>query len=323
MSDHDRTRADWDDLKAFVAAAQAGSFGAAARKLRISQPTMTRRIDELEDRLGARLFDRGLKGVTLTRAGEMVYDRALTMQRASVEIERLTLDAENPEAGNVSVAVPEGLGGYVLPLEVADFMRESPAIRLALDCGFHPERPVDSHVDLSIEVTGADEAGEVNAVPLATLHYALFASQAYLDTYGAPTRLDAAAGHRFISHAGQVPDRAGSRTAAFFELTGPALVVNSSTAMLHAIQQGAGIGAIPTAILAVAPDLVMLDIPPLASARLWLRHHREAPRSARVSRVADWLVSVFDARSRPWFRPEFVHPSEFAGWSWPSATARA
>lgn len=322
MSDQDRTRADWDDLKAFVAAAQAGSFGAAARKLRISQPTMTRRIEELEDRLRARLFDRGLKGVTLTRAGEMVYDRALTMQRASMEIERLTLDSEHPEAGNVSLAAPEGIGGYVVALDLADFMRENPAIRLALDCGFHPERPVDSHVDLSIEVIGPNEPREVDTLPLATLHYALFASRAYLDTYGAPTRLDAAAGHRFIAHAGQVPDRAGGRTAAFFELTGPALVVNSSTAMLHAIQRGAGIGVIPTAILNVAPDLVMLDIPPLASTPLQLRHHREAPRSARVRRVADWVTSMFDARSRPWFRPEFVHPSEFANWTWPAATAR-
>jgi DNA-binding transcriptional LysR family regulator len=262
MSDQDRTRADWDDLKAFVVAAQAGSFGAAARRLRISQPTMTRRIEELEDRLRVRLFDRGLKGVTLTRAGEMVYDRALTMQRASVEIERLTLDAEQPEAGDVALATPEGLGGYVIALEVAEFMRENPAIRLALDCGFHPERPVDSHMDLSLEVIGQDAPREVDTVPLATLHYGLFASRSYLDTYGAPTRLDAAAGHRFIAHAGQVPDRAGSRTQAFFELTGPALVVNSSTAMLHAIQQGAGIGVIPTAILAVAPDLVMLESRP-------------------------------------------------------------
>jgi hypothetical protein len=39
--------------------------------------------------------------------------------------------------------------------------------------------------------------------------------------------------------------------------------------------------------------------------------------------VATWLTSLFDARERPWFRPEFVHPSEFAAWSWPAATARA
>ena len=322
MSDQDRTRADWDDIRAFVAAAQSGSFGAAARRLRISQPTMTRRIDDLETRLGARLFDRGLRGVTLTRAGDMVYDRALSMQRASVDIERLALDSNSPEAGEVAVAAPEGVGGYFLGPEIADFLRENPAIRLALDCGFYPQSPVDRHVDLSLQIGEVETSADIQAVPLATLHYGLFASRDYLETYGAPTRLDAAAGHRFVSHVAQKPDGTANTTQAFFTLTGPALVVNSSTAMLHALQRGAGIGVIPTAILSVAPDLVMLDIPPLASSTLWLTHHRDALKSARVNRVATWLTSLFDARERPWFRPEFVHPSEFAAWSWPAATVR-
>ncbi|MDP3853777.1 LysR family transcriptional regulator [Phenylobacterium sp.] len=323
MDTRDGARADWDDIKTFVAAAQTGSFGAAARRLRTTQPTVTRRIDDLETRLGTRLFDRGLRGVTLTRAGEQVYDRALTMQRASVEIERLALDSERPEAGEVTIAAPEGIGGFIIAPEIAEFMKENPGIRMGLDCGFYPENPVDPHVDLSIQLTDATTAPEMTAIPLATLHYALFASREYLDTYGAPTRLEAAAGHRFVYHSAQVRERGvwGAKTSAFIELAGPALVLNSSTAMLHAIQRGAGVGAIPTAISALEPDLVMLDIPPLASATLWLCHHREALKSARVKRVSEWLVSIFDARERPWFRPEFVHPSEFAGWSWPAATA--
>lgn len=110
MDHGDGGHADWDDIKIFVAAAQTGSFGAAARRLRTTQPTVTRRIEDLEQRLGTRLFDRGLRGVSLTRAGEMVYDRALTMQRASREIERLSLDHDSPDSGDVTVAAPEGLG---------------------------------------------------------------------------------------------------------------------------------------------------------------------------------------------------------------------
>lgn len=314
--------ADWDDIKAFVAAAQAGSFGAAARRLRTTQPTITRRIDDLENRLGARLFDRGLRGVTLTRVGELVFDRAFTMQRAFGDIERLVLEDDKPDAGEVTIAVPEGIGGYILGPDIADFMREHPAISVALECGWEPDSTGQGRVDLSIQLSDAGGALDAVAEPLGTLHYALFASQAYLDTYGTPTRLDAAAGHRFIYHSAQTRDRWGAKTAAFLELAAPALVVNSSTAMLHAIQAGAGIGAIPTAIVPLAPDLVMLDIPPLASATLWLCHHREAMKSRRVARVAEWVRALFDARERPWYRPEFVHPSEFEGWVWPSATAR-
>ena len=323
MGEQDRTRADWEDIRAFVAAAKAGSFGAGARQLRLTQPTMTRRIDDLEARLGVRLFDRGLRGVTLTRAGELVYDRALSMHRASVDIERLTLGDAATEAGDVSISVPEGVGGYYIAPDLADFLRENPLIRIALDCGFYPQSPVDRHVDLSISVGEAPSEADIVATPLATLHYSLFASREYLETYGAPTRLDAAAGHRFVSHVAQNPEGTGTKTEAFFALTGPALAVNSSTAMLHALERGAGIGVMPTAILAVAPNLVMLDVPPLAASTLGISHHRDALKSPRVARVAAWLASLFDARAKPWFRPEFVHPSEFQDWSWPVATARA
>lgn len=324
MGTRDGERADWDDIKIFVAAAQTGSFGGAARRLRTTQPTITRRIDDLETRLGSRLFDRGLRGVTLTRAGELVYDRALTMERAAVDIARLALDSEQPDAGEVTVAAPEGLGGYLLGPELAEFMRENPGIRLGLDCGFYPENPVDAHVDLSIQLKDASGIPELSATPLATLHYALFASPEYLEMYGAPTRLEGAVGHRFVYHSGQVSARAPwpTKTSAFFELSAPSLVLNSSTAMLHAIQRGAGIGAIPTAIVPMVPGLVMLEIPPLAAATVWLCHHREAIKSPRVARVAEWISSLFDARERPWFRKEFVHPSEFADWVWPTATAR-
>ena len=321
MNEFDGARTDWDDIKAFVAAAKLGSFGAAARSLKTTQPTITRRIDELETRLGGRLFDRGIRGVTLTALGERVYDRALTMQRASSEIERLAAGFDQADDGEVRIAVPEGLGGYVVGHEISGFMSENTGVRLSLDCVQSADGAAASNYDLAIQV-GEAATGDMVATPLGTLHYGLFAAQAYIDTYGAPTRLEAAAGHRFVYHASQVRDRWGARTSAFLELAEPALVLNSSTAMLHAIQHGAGIGAIPTAIIAVAPDLVMLDIPPLASAPIWLSHHRDARKTPRVARVADWLTSIFDARERPWFRPEFVHPREFPNWSWPAVTRR-
>ena len=116
---------------------------------------------------------------------------------------------------------------------------------------------MDAHIDLSIQLTQPGDQPDVAASELATLHYALFASQDYIDTYGAPTRLEAAVGHRFIAHSAQVSEKGQwhARTGAFMELAAPALVVNSSTAMLHAIERGAGIGPVPTAILRLTSNL--------------------------------------------------------------------
>lgn len=80
---------------------------------------------------------------------------------------------------------------------------------------------------------------------------------------------------------------------------------------MQAVKQGVGVGALPTAILTVEPSLVMLDIPPLPAAKLWLVHHRDVGQSARIRTVVEWLKSIFDPATAPWYRQEFVHPRDF------------
>src|SRR5215469_15171626 len=60
---------DWNDVRTFLAVAESGSLNAAARVLGMTQPTISRRMEDLEYRLSARLFDRSSRGVTLTDAG--------------------------------------------------------------------------------------------------------------------------------------------------------------------------------------------------------------------------------------------------------------
>ena len=69
-----RQRADWSDLRVFWAVVELGNFTQAARALGMTQPTVTRRIDDLENRLGAKLLHRDAGAVSLTQAGELVYD---------------------------------------------------------------------------------------------------------------------------------------------------------------------------------------------------------------------------------------------------------
>src|SRR5579862_9058878 len=96
-----RRRADWSDLRLFWAVAESGGFGAAARALGVSQSTITRRIDELEYRLNARLFVRGPQGVSLTEAGRLAYEPVLSMERSAETLEHLILDAEDAPEGGV------------------------------------------------------------------------------------------------------------------------------------------------------------------------------------------------------------------------------
>ncbi len=308
-----RQLADWSDLRVFLAVASCGSFGAAAKALGVTQPTVSKRIEDLELRLGAKLFNRGPQGVSsLTDTGEVIFDQVRTMERAAQSIETLVANADKRDAGVVRVAAPDGMAGYIIAPAVAAFTRAYPKISLVLDCGLWPQDPLPGVADISLQFEAPAGPDQV-ATRLARLHYALFASTGYLNLYGRPASLQEAATHRYVHHAAQnkQADTQSASTPALQQLVQKALVTNSSLAMVEAIKHGAGIGPLPTAVLSVEPDLEMLEAPLIAQPTLWMVVRRDVARSGRVKRVTDWLRQTFDGRTQPWFREEFVHPRDF------------
>jgi DNA-binding transcriptional LysR family regulator len=307
-----RRRADWSDLRLFWAVAEAGGFGAAARALGVSQSTITRRIDELEYRLNARLLVRSPHGISLTEAGQRAFDRVLTMEHSAESLEREITNADDLPEGGVGLAAPDGVAGVLLPPHMPDFLRANPKIDLRLDCGLWPEHQVRGEADLWLTFTEPSGADLISR-PLAHFHYGLFAARSYLDLYGEPTSVSEGLVHTYVHHVAQVhqPERWHPQADAFRKMVNFRIETNSSAVMVQAVRNGAGIGLMPTAILAVAPELVMLELPYMGSVKMWLCHHRDVARSARIRRVADWLEEVFDGKSRPWYREEFVHPRDF------------
>ena len=101
---------DWNDIRYFIAVAQSGSLSAAARQLRVSQPTVGRRIREFESRLGARLFERLNQGYILTAAGNEIVNMAESMERAATEIEYKAGGEDVQLSGTVRLTTTEGLG---------------------------------------------------------------------------------------------------------------------------------------------------------------------------------------------------------------------
>jgi DNA-binding transcriptional LysR family regulator len=313
MPDVSRQKADWSDLRVFWAVAETGSFGAAARALGVSQPTVTRRMEDLELRLGAQLLVRSPTGVSLTEAGSMIYDQVLTMERSAESIERMVLDKDRRPEGHLAVAAPDGLAGFVIAPALPSFLQANPKISISLDCGFWSGRPPVGHTDLFVEFDEAGDNAEFVSTPLAYVHYGLFASQSYLSLYGTPKSLQEVASHRLLNHSAMTrqPETWAPRTEALHKLADCSLLTNSSTATIMAARAGAGISSMPTWVATIAPELVMLDLPPMARLQLWVRHHQAISRSARIKLVVEWLKELFDPRAQPWYRAEFVHPAEF------------
>ncbi len=123
---------DLAQLRYFHAVARQGSFTAAARALKVSQPTLTVAVKNLEEKLGTTLFHRSHEGVKLTRTGQELIEHAeqvfLILDRAEERIVGL----ESDEVGRFVIGCHESLGAYFLPAFMRKFLDAAPRIELSL-----------------------------------------------------------------------------------------------------------------------------------------------------------------------------------------------
>lgn len=120
----------WDDLKLFLAVAESGSLSAAAQKLGIAQPTVSRRLADLESAMGEPLFVRTVHGATVTAFGERLLDPARRMAEWAVEVERTAEHRETAPSGTVRVTAAPGVAFDVVAPFAARLREELPEIRL-------------------------------------------------------------------------------------------------------------------------------------------------------------------------------------------------
>lgn len=110
---------DWNEVELFLAVAEAGTVSAAAKRLRTTQPTVSRRLAELEANLGEPLFARSVAGTTLTSFGERMLPAARRMAEAAGEVERVASGVESSPKGVVRVTAPPGIAyTFLAPLAV-------------------------------------------------------------------------------------------------------------------------------------------------------------------------------------------------------------
>lgn len=144
----DRLPADLDLLVVFAVVARERSFTAAARRLGVTQPSISMRVQRLEQQLGEPLFERRGRGVRLTALGETLRptaDRALALAQ---EANELVTGVSALSHGFVRGGASTTIAGYVLPERVARFTAAHPGVR------------VDIAVGNTAEITAAVERGD-------------------------------------------------------------------------------------------------------------------------------------------------------------------
>jgi DNA-binding transcriptional LysR family regulator len=132
------TAVDLNHLRYFQTIAQCGSMTAAARVLRVSQPTLTVAMKNLEERLGTTLLLRNRNGVSLTSTGTELLQHASEVFALIERAEQRILGLETDEVGHFVIGCHESLGAYFLPEFMIEFLAASPRVEIALWNGSSP-----------------------------------------------------------------------------------------------------------------------------------------------------------------------------------------
>lgn len=173
---------NWQDVRLFLAVAENGSFSAAARELKLGQPTLSRRIAELEAQLGGPLFTRFSHGCEVTALGAKLLPAA--QQMAVWSTEALTqIQAPNKVEGRVRITAPPAVAFALLPPAAAELKAEFPDIQLEVLSGIDTLNLARGEADISLR-TKKPEDGDLICLASFYGHARVYVSQALAETLG-------------------------------------------------------------------------------------------------------------------------------------------
>lgn len=294
---------DWDKLRIFHAAAEAGSFTHAGDTLNLSQSAVSRQVSALEKDLKVSLFHRHARGLILTEQGELLYRTAHEVFNKLQSTQTRLQDSKTKPFGDLRVTTTVGFGAGWLTPRLREFVELYPDIRLQLLL-------TDGELDLSMREADVGirlwEPTQPDLIRrrLFTVHFHVYASAAYIKRHGAPTKVDELDNHRILTFGDRefTPLREINwlETAGRTEQDGKRVSVmeaNNIHALRQAVRQGIGIAVLPDYMAGADQDLVPVlrsaDVPEFDT---FFCYPEELKNSKRVTAFRDFLV----ARAREW-----------------------
>jgi len=234
-------------LQVFAEVAACGSFTAAADRLDMSRPMVTRYVSELEQWLGSRLLQRTTRRVTLTDAGEQCLRRGEQMIELMQDVEAETATRGGERRGQLRVTASSSFATSHLAPAIVDFLALHTQLKIDLRISETAVNLVEERIDLAIRIS-AEPDPLLIARSLARCDSVLVASPAYLARHGAPQMPSELTQHVCLSHA-----NFGKSVWRFARADETAQIsvasrysANDATILLHAALAGGGIALLPT-----------------------------------------------------------------------------
>lgn len=290
-------RVDWDDLRYLLAVHRRGTLAAAAKELKVTKATASRRLAALEEALGARLVERKPSGLVLTAAGRAALDAASEMDRVAASLhERVASASDARPRGTVRFTAPQWLAERIFIGAMPELRAKYPELEVELLGTNQMLNLAQREADLAIRNVRPTQRSLV-ARKVGLLGGCVYASKLYLERRGTPASPDAIAGHDVLVYEtfGGMPGFEWLKEPArggvvAFRANDPAALVSAATA-------GLGLVAVPCLLGDREPSLVRVPALGFSRCELLLVTHEQLRRTARVRAVSDFVVDVL-ARHR-------------------------
>lgn len=287
---------DWDKVRIFHAAAEAGSLTKAGDVLGLSQSAVSRQVSALEGELKAPLFHRHARGLVLTEQGELLFRTARELVTKLEQTQAQLSDSRQKPDGVLKVTANVGLGAHWLTPRLDEFIDKYPDIQLQLIL-------TDDELDLAMREADValrlrqPQQGDLIRRKLFTVHMHVWASAEYLKRHGQPRSPADLDRHRLLAFGGDIPSflkdinwhlNAGRDPK---EPREPILTANNITALVKALQGGVGIAVMPDYLVAPGSGLIqVLTSESMPELECYLVYAETLKGVARVQVFRDFMV---------------------------------
>jgi DNA-binding transcriptional LysR family regulator len=289
---------DWDDFRLVKIIAEASGLAGAAERLGVNHSTVFRRLGQMEEGLGVKLFERHRTGYVLTPAGEEMAALAEQMEENVTSFTRKLAGQAVAPAGELRVTTNDTLLVHLLTPIFSRFLTSCPEMRLDVVLANQALNLSKRDADVAIRATDSPPETLVGR-RAATIAWAIYGRAADFPdpiVQDSPTLYE----RPWVA----LGDNLSTLKAARYvrERVAPELIsyrVNTVLGLAEAVEAGVGIGPLPCFIADAKPNLVRLsDINPDFSAGLWLLTHPDLRQSARVRAFMDFMATEIGKQKR-------------------------
>ncbi len=281
---------NWDGFRYFIAAAEAGSLSAAASALSSNQSTVGRHIDALESSLAVKLFQRSVKGLSLTEEGQAIFEQAQTMQSSVVKIQRMVQGGGTTARGTVRLSLPEGLGLEVLIPMLDDFYQQYPEVKLVFNVSATTANLTQGEADVAVRLFRPEESDLVVKY-LGEMRLGLYAAKSYEKNYGLPKQLRDVRKHKVVTYGEHLAILPENQWLLDHSDEAKRILCSDSTATrFKAALAGVGISVQPEVLAQTSPNLIRLFRSiKLPAHKVWLVYHQDVRHMSRIRAVVDFI----------------------------------